>query len=1204
MSEFSPQGVDVDFPWIDHCPCRSHDRNLAESKDASPGELWEIIFVSVVLFFMFAALLTEKVGADWVMITGLTLFMVTEIITIKEGLEGFANEGILTVLVLFVVAEGISRTGALDWYMAKLLGHPTTVAGAQIRLMVPIAILSAFLNNTPIVAVMIPITQRWAKTTGVPLQQLLMPLSFATILGGTCTLIGTSTNLVVSGLLKKNYPEDPRLSDIGTFDLGLYGVPVAIFGLTYILLAAPLLLPGGRSSDSGRDSLQGSDELFLGARLTPWSPAAGRTVKRSGLRDTGGIYLVSVHRAATGNMHRAISPDFVLSVGDVLYFTGLVESFGEFCDEHGLEVVTNEVNDTPELKGDAGPEDHEDVPPPTTDSVLHPLIDVPASPAWIPLDVSVTKDSIMHAEDAERLRSINHLTDQIRGQTLSDTDGGRFPTSPIAAHRTSAKKDGIDPPQVFVYTDAHVRDRIVIIGVDAQDRPGLLLDISKAFLRLNFHLRHTEARVLGERSVSIWRCECIGTELPDTDEVWSVLNALLASSNGTAAIKKRGLRVIRAVVTPFSRLIGKTALEMNFRTTYKAAIIALQKGGKNTSTINATLEAGDVLILQTGEDSPLLEKPPDDFYSELETSAQEPRTNSLANLVRFGSVQNIRGDLKATAKVEISGGEPDVDDIEHGTEDFEVRKAIDMGRGELSDLNAQNLSETTNAKEVAWKDLQVIWSSKGNGSTETGANQKEFLTAMEVAPNSPLENKTVAQLGISRLPGVYLVSIERPWGKIPDTTLRSRTNLVSVLRGLTVGGAESVAGESVDQHSILDNASVRYTGVSAEETLQVGDILWFSGSATAVGDLRRIPGLKSSQSDEVAKTSTNVHDRRLVQAVVARRGPLVGKTVKEVGFRTHYGAAVIAVHREGNRVHETPGNIKLHAGDVLLLEAGPTFKSKNSENDRAFALLAEVEDSAPPRLRVFALAVFLAVTMIAVPTIQGTSLLITSLVAAIIMVTCGVLTQQEARDAVKWDIFVTIGAAFGISSALTNSGVAAGLASFLVRIGKGVGIGGESMPVGRAHAQVELIMYLVSHICSKLFIDAGLYGAVYLATSLISSIITNNAAAALIFPIAMRAAEDADADMLIMAYTLMMAASDFMTPFGYTTNLMIYGPGGYTAKDFLLMGGPLQLLLWIVTTAILSTTLPWWISWLVTSALFIAAAASRLAGGRCAGSKP
>ena len=127
--------------------------------------------------------------------------------------------------------------------------------------------------------------------------------------------------------------------------------------------------------------------------------------------------------------------------------------------------------------------------------------------------------------------------------------------------------------------------------------------------------------------------------------------------------------------------------------------------------------------------------------------------------------------------------------------------------------------------------------------------------------------------------------------------------------------------------------------------------------------------------------------------------------------------------------------------------------------------------------------------------------------------------------------------------------------------------------------------------------DAGLYGAIYLATSLTSSVITNNAAAALIFPIAMKAVDQTGVSRLLMSYILMLGASDFMTPFGYTTNLMVYGPGGYTAKDFLYMGGPLQFLLFLSTTAIVATALPWWLAWFVTSAMFIVVCIVRLSNG-------
>jgi hypothetical protein len=357
------------------------------------------LFTSAVLLLSFIALVSDRVGADMVMVVALTLFMASGIVTIKEGLAGFSNEGVLTVMALFAVASGISKTGALDWYMSKLLGRPKTIPGAQLRLMIPITIVSAFLNNTPVVAIMIPIVERWARNVDLPLSQLMMHVSFASILGGTCTLIGTSTNLVVSGLLVARYPNDPEMR-LGLFDLSLYGIPNALVGILYCVVASTYLLPGGRGKEAGAaPMILSSEDILLGAKLVPWSPAAGRSVKRSGLRNTGGIYLVSVHRAATGNVHRAVGPDFVLNVGDVLYFTGLVEGFVDFCKEHGMVVLTNDnvgllteqrkTTDTEQMNRHGVEND---------------------SPV---LEIGVTKESSRQAEEDERSRSITRMIGEL-----------------------------------------------------------------------------------------------------------------------------------------------------------------------------------------------------------------------------------------------------------------------------------------------------------------------------------------------------------------------------------------------------------------------------------------------------------------------------------------------------------------------------------------------------------------------------------------------------------------------------------------------------------------------------------------------------------------------------------------------------------------------------------------------------------------------
>jgi di/tricarboxylate transporter len=1022
------------FPFhaedTEKCPCEVHGRHLEEEAEA-PKETWEIVFASIVIILMFVGLVLERIGADHVMLITMTMFMVTEIITVKEGLAGFSNSGVITVMILFVVAEGISKTGALDWYMSKLLGAPKTIASAQLRILIPITFVSAFLNNTPIVVVMLPVVLQWAKNNRLPRQQLLIPLSFAAIFGGTCTLIGTSTNLVVSGLVEERYGDTVKIE---LFDVGEFGVPLALIGIAYVLLFSPWLLPG--------EIEQEEEAILLGARVTPWSPAAGRTVQRSGLRETGGIYLVSVLRAETGNVHRAVSRDFVLNAGDTLYFTGLVESFGDFCEEHALEILTNETeNDTSAVSADV-----------------------------TNLQVGSTKESLLNVDEGERLRNIHRLTDLIRGAKGSDTDM-------LGA-----------PPSIVVSMD----EEVVVVGVNTPDRPGLMLDISKTLLKLGLELHHTEAAVHGTRSLSIWRTETIQSEdLPDLEKIWSVLNALLSTDGG--ATKQRGLRVLRAQIRKGSRLEGKTASEVDFHKLYKAALVVVPK---------SQLKEGDVVVLQAKEGSPLLLEPPADFYKQL--------------------------DDKNVSK--------------------SLLKSLVSGRSSRTDSEAASASHESDIEDAAgvegaWKDLQVV--------TPRAEEGLEFLTAMAVAEKSGLVGKSANQHGITRLPSVYLVSIDRP---TPAGTGQ-----------LTMQGGKSGLDKALSDFDKSDH-HVSSIAITRDDPLQVGDILWFSGSASAVGDLRKIPGLRSFESEEVSKIEDTVFDRRLVQAVVARSGALVGHTVKEARFRSRYGAAVIAVHREGKRIHDHPGQIKLHAGDVLLLEAGPTFFSKSAEHDRSFALLAEVEDSAPPRLSLIIPAVLIVVTMLAVYTAELIDLVVGGLLASFLMVAIGCLSEQEARDSIHWDIYVIIGSAFGIGSGMLNSGLADIVADFLVDVGKAISLG-----------------------------EAGLVAAIMLAAFLISSILTNNAAAALLFPIAMNVAESAGIDLKLMSFALMLSASDYMTPYGYQTNLLVYGPGGYTFGDFVRFGIPLQLLLWICG-ALFLTVFDWYISWIGSAVVLAAVMAFRLLG--------
>jgi Na+/H+ antiporter NhaD/arsenite permease-like protein len=154
---------------------------------------------------------------------------------LADGLQGFANPGVLTVAVLFVLADGLYRTGAFEWLGIQLLGVPKNRLSAQVRTMLPAAILSAFLNNTPVVALMMPIINDWCRKHRISVSHLFLPLSYAAILGGTCTLIGTSTTIVI------NHELPPELQ-LSMFELSVVGVPASILGLIFIAVATRWLL--------------------------------------------------------------------------------------------------------------------------------------------------------------------------------------------------------------------------------------------------------------------------------------------------------------------------------------------------------------------------------------------------------------------------------------------------------------------------------------------------------------------------------------------------------------------------------------------------------------------------------------------------------------------------------------------------------------------------------------------------------------------------------------------------------------------------------------------------------------------------------------------------------------------------------------------------------------------------------------------------
>src|SRR5512139_1060639 len=162
---------------------------------------WEAWLTVGVILGTLGALVFTSYAADLVVLTGLGVLLVSGVLTPQQAFAGFANEGLVTVAVLFIVAAALRDTGGMARLTQRLLGVPSSVVGAQLRLMLPVTVMSAFMNNTPLVAMMLPVVDDWSRKARLSASKLMIPLSYASILGGTCTLIGTSTNLVVDGLL-------------------------------------------------------------------------------------------------------------------------------------------------------------------------------------------------------------------------------------------------------------------------------------------------------------------------------------------------------------------------------------------------------------------------------------------------------------------------------------------------------------------------------------------------------------------------------------------------------------------------------------------------------------------------------------------------------------------------------------------------------------------------------------------------------------------------------------------------------------------------------------------------------------------------------------------------------------------------------------------------------------------------------------------
>ncbi len=387
---------------------------------------------------------------------------------------------------------------------------------------------------------------------------------------------------------------------------------------------------------------------------------------------------------------------------------------------------------------------------------------------------------------------------------------------------------------------------------------------------------------------------------------------------------------------------------------------------------------------------------------------------------------------------------------------------------------------------------------------------REYFIEMTVQPRGPLTGKSIEAARLRSLTGVYLTDIER------------------------------------DSHHIGP--------VAPDEVLQDNDRLLFVGQTDAVSSVAAMPGLAPVDQEQLDRDSRRLANR-LIEVVVSHTSPAIGRTIREFNFRSVYNASVIAVSRNGERVSGRLGDIRLQSGDTLVLLAQATF-GKRWRDSQHFYLISRLDQLTPEAQGKGWLALTVVVAMIAAAALgeylppvgagggsggNRIDMFYAAAGAAFLLLAVRIIRPAAARNAIRWDVLITIAAAFGVSKALFNSGLAQMVAHGLVN---------AMSPFGVLGALI----------------------AVYLATTIFTEIITNNAAAALMFPIAIATAQRAGSEPAAFLVAVAVAASaSFATPIGYQTNLIVQGAGGYKFRDFLRIGLPLNLL--VGTVAVIAIVL-------------------------------
>lgn len=384
-----------------------------------------------------------------------------------------------------------------------------------------------------------------------------------------------------------------------------------------------------------------------------------------------------------------------------------------------------------------------------------------------------------------------------------------------------------------------------------------------------------------------------------------------------------------------------------------------------------------------------------------------------------------------------------------------------------------------------------------------------------------------------------------------------RFNMRTYLAEIVILPGSLFANKTINESALIEQLDITIISIQRNNqflempsdnlVLKANDVVKIHCDTEKIKELKEEIGIRLTSDDDLDDRDISGAQTSLAEILIGRNPQLRGKTIQEIGFKNSFGAVVLALKHRGEILHEKLNKIKLRTGDILLVEVSKErledYKKMEATDQLPFSLLTEIELPAIKKHKIITVVSVLAAVVL-VATLEILSIMTASIIGVIILVVSKCISLEEAYEAVEWKVIFLLAGAISLGIAMEKSGVAMVISQIIVDTF------GQWGPV-------------------------AIISALYLTTSLLTEVMSNNASAALLVPVALSIADSMGLSPLPFLMTITFAAStSFMTPIGYQTNTMVYSAGQYRFVDFVKVGGPLNLLFWIIATLLIPVFYP------------------------------